>query len=64
MSEADAGGKTYTVEEARQMVREIVERRRLGSMYRVTIQEAAYEGLREIVAYISRDNPDAYKTRT
>jgi hypothetical protein len=26
--EADAGGKTYTVEETRQMVREIIERRR------------------------------------
>ena len=28
VKEADAGGKTYTVEEARQMVREIIERRR------------------------------------
>ena len=27
-------------------------------MYRVIIREAAYEGLQEIVAYISRDNPD------
>ena len=28
VKEADAGGKTYTVEEAWQMVREIIERRR------------------------------------
>ena len=28
-------------------------------MYRVLIRETAYEGLREIVAYVSRDNPDA-----
>jgi toxin ParE1/3/4 len=28
-------------------------------MFRVLIRETAYEGLQEIVAYISRDNPDA-----
>ena len=28
-------------------------------MYRVLIRETAYKGLQEIVAYVSRDNPDA-----
>ena len=28
-------------------------------MYRVLIRETAYEGLKEIVAFISNDNPDA-----
>jgi toxin ParE1/3/4 len=28
-------------------------------MYRVLIRETAYEGLREIVEYVSRDNPAA-----